>query len=102
MILGGASLGMPVVVDGFISTSAYVAARAMCPLVSEYAFFSHASAEPGFAAVMGCLDATPLLHLGLRLGEGTGAAMAIFILRSAANLYNEMATFSQAGVSDGE
>lgn len=102
MILGGASLGMPVVVDGFISTSAYVAARAICPLVSEYAFFSHASAEPGFAAVMGRLNATPLLHLGLRLGEGTGAAMAIFILRSAANLYNEMATFASAGVDSGE
>lgn len=102
MILGGASLGKPVVVDGFISTSAYVAARAICPLVSEYAFFSHASAEPGFAAVMERLDASPLLHLGMRLGEGTGAAMAIFILRSAANLYNEMATFSAAGVSSGE
>lgn len=48
------------------------------------------------------LDASPLLHLGMRLGEGTGAAMAIFILRSAANLYNEMATFSSAGVSSGE
>jgi len=102
MILGGASLGKPMVVDGFISTSAYVAARAICPLVSEYAFFSHASAEPGFAAVMERLEATPLLHLGMRLGEGTGAAMAIFILRSAANLYNEMATFSAAGVDSGE
>ncbi|ACU88650.1 nicotinate-nucleotide--dimethylbenzimidazole phosphoribosyltransferase [Desulfomicrobium baculatum] len=102
MILGGASLGMPLVIDGFISSSAYVAARAICPLVAEYAFFSHASAEPGFAAVMNRLDATPLLHLGLRLGEGTGAAMAIFILRSAANLYTDMATFSAAGVNSGE
>lgn len=101
LILGAASLGMPVVVDGFISTSAYVAARAICPLVSEYAFFSHASAEPGFAAVMARLDAAPLLHLDLRLGEGTGAAMAIFVLRSAANLYNEMATFASAGVDSG-
>lgn len=102
VILGAASRGMPVVIDGFISTSAYVAARAICPLVSEYAFFSHASAEPGFAAIMRRLDASPLLHLGMRLGEGTGAAMAIFILRSAANLYNEMATFASAGVSSGE
>ena len=102
MILGGASLKMPLVIDGFISSSAYVAARAICPLVAEYAFFSHASAEPGFAAVMDSLGATPLLHLGLRLGEGTGAAMAIFILRSAANLYNEMATFESAGVNSGE
>lgn len=102
MILGGASLGKPLVIDGFISSSAYVAARAICPLVAEYAFFSHASAEPGFAAVMKRLDASPLLHLNMRLGEGTGAAMAVFILRSAANLYNEMATFSAAGVHSGE
>ena len=102
MVLGGASLGMPIVIDGFISSSAYVAARAICPLVAEYAFFSHASAEPGFAAVMDRLGSTPLLHLDLRLGEGTGAAMAVFILRSAANLYNEMATFSSAGVHGGE
>ena len=102
MILGGASLGMPLVIDGFISSSAYVAARAICPLVGEYAFFSHASAEPGFATVMKSLDASPLLHLDMRLGEGTGAAMAIFILRSAANLYNDMATFSAAGVHSGE
>jgi nicotinate-nucleotide--dimethylbenzimidazole phosphoribosyltransferase len=101
MLLGGASLGMPLVIDGFISSSAYVAAWAICPLVSEYAFFSHASAEPGFAAVMQRLGASPLLHLDLRLGEGTGAAMAIFILRSAANLYNEMATFTSAGVHSG-
>lgn len=102
MLLGGASLGMPLVVDGFISSSAFVAARAICPVVAEYAFFSHASAEPGFAAVMDRLGSTPLLHLDLRLGEGTGAAMAVFILRSAANLYNEMATFSSAGVHGGE
>jgi nicotinate-nucleotide--dimethylbenzimidazole phosphoribosyltransferase len=102
MILGGASLGKPLIIDGFISSSAYVAARAICPLVAEYAFFSHASAEPGFAAVMKRLDASPLLHLGMRLGEGTGAAMAVFILRCAANLYNDMATFSAAGVHSGE
>ncbi|MBE1426015.1 nicotinate-nucleotide--dimethylbenzimidazole phosphoribosyltransferase [Desulfomicrobium macestii] len=102
MILGGASLGMPLVIDGFISSSAYVAARAICPLVAEYAFFSHASAEPGFAAVMQRLEAAPLLHLDMRLGEGTGAAMAVFILRSAANLYTDMATFSAAGVHSGE
>lgn len=102
MLLGGASLGMPLVIDGFISTSAFVAARAICPQVAEYAFFSHASAEPGFAAVMTQVQATPLLHLGLRLGEGTGAAMAIFILRCAANIYNDMATFESAGVSSGQ
>jgi nicotinate-nucleotide--dimethylbenzimidazole phosphoribosyltransferase len=102
MLLGGASLGMALVVDGFISASAFAAARAICPTVAEYAFFAHASAEPGFAAVMESLGATPLLHLGMRLGEGTGAAMAVFILRCAANIYTDMATFASAGVNAGK
>lgn len=101
MILGGASLRMPLVIDGFISTSAFVAARAICSLVSEYAFFAHASAEPGFQAVMNALGASPLLNLNMRLGEGTGVAMAIFILRCAVNIYKDMATFSAAGVNSG-
>lgn len=102
MLLGGASLRMNLVIDGFISTSAFVAARAICPTVTEYAFFAHASAEPGFAPVMASLDTTPLLYLGLRLGEGTGAAMAIFLLRCAANIYTDMATFEAAGVNSGK
>lgn len=102
LLLGGASLGMPLVVDGFISVSAYVAARALCPLVGEYAFFAHASAEPGFATVMRTLGETPLLDLGLRLGEGTGAALAFFLLRSATDLYNAMATFEEANVHSAE
>ncbi len=101
MILGGASLGMALVIDGFISSSAFAAARAIHPTVAEYAFFAHASAEPGFAAVMDGLGAAPLLNLGMRLGEGTGAAMAVFILRCAANIYNDMATFDSAGVDSG-
>lgn len=99
LLLGGASLGLQLVIDGFISCSAFVAARAICPLVAEYAFFAHASAEPGFPAIMRTLNAQPLLHLGLCLGEGTGAALAIVLLRSAANIYNEMATFDAAGVT---
>ena len=102
MLLGGASLGMALVVDGFISTSAFAAARAICPTVAEYAFFAHASAEPGFAAVVEALGVRPLLNLGMRLGEGTGAAMAVFILRCAANIYNDMATFASAGVHSGK
>jgi nicotinate-nucleotide--dimethylbenzimidazole phosphoribosyltransferase len=102
MLLGGAGLGMALVVDGFISASAFTAARAICPTVSEYVFFAHASAEPGFSAVMNRLGASPILDLGMRLGEGTGAAMAVFILRSAANIYNEMATFASAGVNAGK
>lgn len=100
LILGSASLCLPVMVDGFISTSAYVTARALCPLVQDYAFFAHVSAEPGFKKILDTLEEKPLLDLGLRLGEGTGAALALFLLRSAANIYNDMATFAEAGVHD--
>ena len=100
IILGGARQGMAVLVDGFISTSAFVAARALCPAVEDYCFLSHASAEPGYAPVVFALGQNPpLLHLGLRLGEGTGAALALPLLRAAAAIYNDMATFDQAGVT---
>lgn len=100
IMLGGARAGLPVLVDGFISTAAFVAARALCPAVADYCFLSHASAEPGFAPVMAELGLTPLLHLGMRLGEGTGAALALPLLRAAAAVYNDMATFAQAGVAE--
>ncbi|GFK93270.1 Nicotinate-nucleotide--dimethylbenzimidazole phosphoribosyltransferase [Fundidesulfovibrio magnetotacticus] len=99
LILGGAANRQAVLVDGFISTAACVAAMRMAPAVKDYCFFSHASAEPGHKAVMRALDANPLLDLGLRLGEGTGAALALMLLRASAAVLNEMATFSQAGVS---
>lgn len=100
IMLGAARRRMPVVVDGFISTAAYVAARALCPAFEGYAFLSHASAEPGYACAMESLHASkPLLHLNLRLGEGTGAALAIPLLRASAAIFNEMATFDQASVS---
>ena len=102
LILGAAANRLPIAVDGFISTAAYAAARAICPAVADYAFFSHASAEPGYAAIMGAMGQQPLLDLGLRLGEGTGAALALFLLRASANIYNNMATFASAGVSDSE
>ena len=82
-------------------TAAYVAARAICPTVADYAVVSHASAEPGYAPIMAALGQKPLLDLGLRLGEGTGAALALFLMRSACNIYNDMATFASAGVSEG-
>ncbi len=99
LILGAAANRMAVLVDGFISTAAYVAAWKLCPAVADYAFLSHASAEPGHAAVTKTLGLTPLLDLGLRLGEGTGAVLALRLLEASAAIYNEMATFSQAGVS---
>jgi len=99
LIIGAADRRMAVAVDGFISTAAYVAAWKLCPAVADYCFFSHASAETGHAHIMQALDARPLLDLDMRLGEGTGAALALFVLRSAAAVFNEMATFSGAGVS---
>ncbi len=101
LIIGAAGRRMAVAVDGFISTAACVAACKLCPPAADYCFFCHASAEPGHARIMQALNARPLLDLGLRLGEGTGAAMALFVLRSAAAIYNDMATFSGAGVSKG-
>jgi nicotinate-nucleotide--dimethylbenzimidazole phosphoribosyltransferase len=99
LVLGAAANRLPIAVDGFISTAAFTAARAIAPAVADYAFLSHTSAEPGYTAVMDAMGQKPLLDLGLRLGEGTGAAMALFLLRSSASIYNEMASFSSAGVS---
>lgn len=100
LILGGAKNRQLVCVDGFISTAAYTAAWKMCPTVSDYCILSHASAEPGHATAVAALGQEPLLHLDMRLGEGTGAACALFLLRSAANIFNEMATFADAGVAE--
>ena len=97
-ILGAAGRNMPLVIDGFISTAAYVSALSFAPFLAGRCFFAHASAEPGFKTIMEKLDEKPLLDLGMRLGEGTGAALAITLLRNAAAVYNEMATFASAGV----
>lgn len=99
LILGAASRRMNVVVDGFIATAAFVAAQAMAPTVQDYAFFAHASAEHGHRAVLEAVGDQGLIHLGLRLGEGTGAALAIFILRCAAAIFTNMATFESASVA---
>lgn len=102
LVLGAAVNRMPIAVDGFISTAGYVAARALAPAVVDYAVLSHASAEPGYQAIMQALGAAPMLDLGLRLGEGTGAALALVLMRAGANIYNEMATFDSAGVNGTE
>ena len=98
--LGAAANRLPVMIDGFICTAAFLAAHRICRNVADYVFFGHQSAEPGHVPVLEALGARPLLNLGLRLGEGTGAAMAISVLRSGLQLYREMATFAQASVSD--
>lgn len=102
LALGAAASRLPVVVDGFISTAACLAAIRLCPLAADYVFYSHASAEPGFAPIMAAMGQRPLLDLDLRLGEGTGAALALFVLRASANIYNNMATFASAGVSSSD
>ncbi len=99
IVLGSALEGLPVLIDGFIAMSAYAVACAIAPQVKDYAFLTHTSAEPGTQAVLNALNERPLLDLGLRLGEGTGAGTAYPLFRTAAALYNDMASLVRAGVS---
>ena len=94
-----AQVGLPVLVDGFITGSAALLAARLCPASPDWFFYAHNSAEPGHALILAALEARPLLQLGLRLGEASGAAAAVPLLRMAVSLHNEMATFSEAGVS---
>ncbi len=89
-----------VLVDGFISTVAALAAVHLDPSIRPALFFAHRSAEAGHGRALEALEAEPLLDLGMRLGEGTGSALAFPVLKAAAAILREMATFSQAGVSD--
>jgi nicotinate-nucleotide--dimethylbenzimidazole phosphoribosyltransferase len=99
LILGGARNRQFVCVDGFISTAACVAAWKLCPAVADYVALAHVSAEPGHRLAVEKMGKRPLLDLGLRLGEGTGAVLAMQLLRSGAAIYNEMASFASAGIS---
>lgn len=98
-MLKAAELKMTVLVDGFISTAAAMLATAMHPEVKHYFIYCHCSEESGHQRMLQHLNAKPLLDLGLRLGEGTGAALALPMIRSACEFYNEMASFSEAGVT---
>jgi nicotinate-nucleotide--dimethylbenzimidazole phosphoribosyltransferase len=97
--LEAAAQRLAVVVDGFIASAAVALAVKLDPGVKDYAFFSHLSTEPGHRALLSFLGVEPLLDLGLRLGEGTGAALAMPVLGAAVAAHNEMATFASAGVS---
>lgn len=97
--LAGAALRVPVVVDGFIATAAAAAADRIRPGLLEYLFFSHRSAEGGHSMALERLGVRPLLDLDMRLGEGTGAALAMNVLEAALELFHSMATFASAGVS---
>jgi nicotinate-nucleotide--dimethylbenzimidazole phosphoribosyltransferase len=98
-VLGAARHGIAVVADGFISTAAVAIAFAIEPKVKGYVFAGHQSEEPGHRALLEYIGLTPILTLGMRLGEGSGAVLAMPVIESAMAIYNEMATFASAGVS---
>ncbi len=102
VVLGAAARRKPVVVDGFISTAGALLAHAMCPTVSQYIIAAHRSAEPGHRAMHAWLGREPLLDLNLRLGEGTGAALAMNLVDAAQRILTQVATFAEAHVSAGE
>ena len=99
-MLESAVLGRTLLIDGFIAGSAFLAASRIVPEIMQYAVFTHQSDELGHGEMLKFLKAEPLLSLGMRLGEGTGAAIAYPLLQSAVAFLNEMASFESAGVSD--
>lgn len=99
-LLGAASCRLPVILDGFITGAAFLIARAFYCDIESHVFFAHQSAEHGHDRLLRSVRSKPLLRLEMRLGEGTGAALAISLISSAADLYREMATFAEADVSD--
>ena len=99
LILGAAANKIPIVVDGFISSAGAALALKMSPLAGDYIFPSHRSSEPGHKIFFEMLGHPPLFDLNMRLGEGTGALLAVNLIQSAVKIYNEMSTFKSAGVS---
>jgi nicotinate-nucleotide--dimethylbenzimidazole phosphoribosyltransferase len=98
-ILGGAARRVPVLLDGVIACAAAVAARAFAPQVTDYLIAGHLSTEPGALRALDALGLRPLLDLGMRLGEGSGAVLALPVVAAAARVLRDMATFDSAGVS---
>lgn len=98
--IGCAQRGIPVLVDGYITTAAALLAVRIQPGAADWLMYAHRSAEPGHLLMLEALQAEPLLNLGMRLGEGSGAAVAVPLLQLACALHNDMATFAEAGVSD--
>ncbi len=99
LCLGAAADRKPVVVDGFISTAGALIACTLQPVTTEYIFAAHRSVEVGHAAMLDKMGLRPILDLDMRLGEGTGAALAMMLVESGLKIYREMATFESAGVS---
>ncbi len=98
--VGAAARRIPVVMDGFIATAAALAAARLAPATRGALLASHSSVEPGHRRLLEALGTRPLLDLEMRLGEGTGAALAMHLVEAAVRILDEMATFEQAGVSD--
>ena len=101
-VLAGAFHSRPVVIDGFISTAGALVAHTLCPQVADYLFAGHCSEESGHRAMLKYLGLEPILDLGMRLGEGTGGALAMGIMEGALRVFNEVLTFEEAGVTDKE
>lgn len=99
-ILGAAANRRPVVIDGFISTAAAIIAATLAPQVKDYLIAAHCSQELGHRLMMEWLGVTPLLDMHMRLGEGTGAALAMSVVEASCKILDEMATFGEAGVSE--
>jgi nicotinate-nucleotide--dimethylbenzimidazole phosphoribosyltransferase len=99
-MLAAARARVPIVVDGFIATAGALIAAALAPGAVAYMIAGHRSAEPGHDAALARLGLAPLLDLGMRLGEGTGAVLAMSLVEASARIINEMATFAEAGVSE--
>jgi nicotinate-nucleotide--dimethylbenzimidazole phosphoribosyltransferase len=98
-MLGAAEQGAALLIDGFIASTALLIASRLKPAITDYAIFTHRSGEAGHSRLLSELNAEPLLDLGMRLGEGTGAAMAYPIVEAAVNFLNQMASFDSASVS---
>jgi len=102
MVLGAAAQRIAVVIDGFICTAGAAIACALAPHARDAIFAGHLSEEPGHRILLERMELKPLLQLDMRLGEGTGAALAFHIIEASLRLYNEMATFESAGVSQAD
>lgn len=102
LYLGAAARRCAVLVDGFIATSAAALAARFQPAARDYFFAAHRSTEPGHAPLLELIGQRPLLDLGMRLGEGTGAAVAIPVIRAAVDAFTRMATFESAGVAEAQ
>lgn len=101
LCLGASARKMAVVVDGFISGAGALVATRLCPAVKDYLFFAHQSSEHGHKLFFQTENIRPILDLDLRLGEGTGSAIAMQIIEDAVAIYNEMATFEEVGIKPG-